>query len=208
LPFRRTSISILFLTTILSLTSACSASAQMSCSDVKYGNPRYHENMDELAKRAGLPDNYWSRYDEDVVSALCSGNIKSVNQLIEAGSVKAEEAQAIAKVLGKTFKPRQQSEAGKSYAQAKSKFLEMGACSACADNIAQFYTKRPASTCGKLAKAALGGLLGTEHSITILRKRLPPHAKLAHKPIPQTRNLPFSKHPRNLPNSIRIYPPC
>ena len=73
MPFRRTSISILFLTTILSLTSACSASAQMSCSDVKYGNPRYHENMDELAKRAGLPDNYWSRYDEDVGRLLGGG---------------------------------------------------------------------------------------------------------------------------------------
>ena len=164
--FHRTSISIFFIAAILNLTSACSASAQMSCSALKYGTPRYHENMDKLAKRAGLPDNTWTRYDEDVVTALCSGNNKSVNRLIDDGSVKPAEAQAIAKVLGKTFQPHQQSQAGKGYAQAKAKFLEMGACSACADNIAQYYTKRPASTCGKLAAAALAGDANSIREVT------------------------------------------
>ena len=131
--------------------------AQMSCSDIKYGNSKYHDKMDELAKRSGLPDNYWSRYHEDVVSSLCSGNIKEVDSLVDNGYVKSNEAQAIAKVLGKTYKPKVRSEEGKSYGYSKQRFIEMGACSACADNIAQHYTKTPNSRCGKLAKQALEG---------------------------------------------------
>ena len=53
----------------------------------------------------------------------------------------------IAKVLGKTYRAKQRSETGKSYAHSKEKFLEMGACNACADNIAQYYTKKPDSPC-------------------------------------------------------------
>jgi hypothetical protein len=37
------------------------------------------------------------------------------------------------------------------------KFLEMGLCSACADNVAMFYVKKPDSRCGQLAKQALEG---------------------------------------------------
>ncbi len=37
------------------------------------------------------------------------------------------------------------------------KFLEMGLCSACADNVAEFYVKKPNSPCAKLAKRALEG---------------------------------------------------
>lgn len=33
----------------------------------------------------------------------------------------------------------------------------MGLCSACADNVAQWYTRQPTSRCGKLAKQALEG---------------------------------------------------
>jgi hypothetical protein len=77
--------------------------------------------------------------------------------LIDNGFVKPEEVQGIAKVLGKTYKSKQRSETGKSYGYSKEKFLEMGACSACADNIAQYYTKKPNSPCGKLAKQALEG---------------------------------------------------
>ena len=152
----RSSAVVLF-AIFFSLVSIDLASAQMSCADLKYGNPNYHEKMDELAGRAGLPDSYWSRYHESVVSDLCSGDIKEVDRLIDNGFVKAKEVQGIAKVLGKTYKPRQRSETGKSYGYSKEKFLEMGACSACADNIAQYYTKKPDSPCGKLAKQALEG---------------------------------------------------
>ena len=74
-----------------------------------------------------------------------------------AGLVKAQEAQTIGNLLDKTYIPKQRSEAGKSYAQSKQKFIEMGACSACADNIAQYYAKNLDSPCGKLAKQAVDG---------------------------------------------------
>ena len=37
------------------------------------------------------------------------------------------------------------------------RLVEMGACSACADNIAQYYSKNSDSRCGKLAQQALDG---------------------------------------------------
>jgi hypothetical protein len=137
--------------------SAGPAFAQLSCGDVKYGKPGYHEKMDELAERAGLPDSYWNRYHEDVVRALCSGEIKDIDDLIDSGFVKPGEVKGIAQVLGKSYKPKQRSETGKRYGESRERFVEMGACSACADNIAQYYAKKPDSPCGKLAKQALEG---------------------------------------------------
>ncbi len=151
------SAAIVLATIFVGFVSVNTVLAQMSCADLKYGKPDYHEKMDELAKRAALPDNYWSRYHESVVSDLCSGDIKGVDKLVDNGFVKPLEAQNIGKVIGKTYDPKQRSETGKSYGYSKEKFLEMGACSACADNIAQYYTKNPDSPCGKLAKQALEG---------------------------------------------------
>jgi hypothetical protein len=37
------------------------------------------------------------------------------------------------------------------------RFLEMGLCSACADNVAQWYVQQPTSKCAQLAKRALEG---------------------------------------------------
>jgi hypothetical protein len=37
------------------------------------------------------------------------------------------------------------------------KFLEMGLCSACADNVARYYVEKPSSQCARLAKKALEG---------------------------------------------------
>ena len=128
--------------------------AGVTCADVKYGSPTYHDKMDELARTARLPDNYWSRYHEQVVAAICDGKPGEVKRLVDVGSVKAVEAQAIRKNL---IVATQRSEAGKSYGYSRKKFSDMGLCSACADNIAQWYTKRPDSACGKLAKQALEG---------------------------------------------------
>ncbi len=143
--------------TIVSLILTGSAFAQMSCKDVQYDNPNYGDKMDELAKQARLPDDYWNRYHESVVSSLCRGNVAEVDDLINQGSVKAKEVQSIAKVLGKTYNPKQRSEAGKKFGYAKEKFRTMGACSACADNIANYFVNQPKSPCGKLAKKALEG---------------------------------------------------
>jgi hypothetical protein len=150
-------IGFIVATAVLSVASSSPAFAEISCQDLKYGNPSYHEKMDELARRAKLPENTWNRYHESLVRDLCAGNIKDADKLVDAGMVKAQQAQAIAKLLGKAYKPKPRSEALKSYASAKQRFLEMGACSACADNIAQYYSKEPSSPCGKLAKQALDG---------------------------------------------------
>jgi len=43
------------------------------------------------------------------------------------------------------------------YDDLDNKFLQMGLCSACADNVAQYYLKQPNSRCAKLARSALDG---------------------------------------------------
>jgi ABC-type dipeptide/oligopeptide/nickel transport system permease component len=82
MPPKKEIIVVIFTTFMLRFISTNSALAQISCHDVKYGSSNYHEKMDELAERAGLPDNYWSRYHESFVSDLCNGNIKGVDKLI------------------------------------------------------------------------------------------------------------------------------
>jgi hypothetical protein len=138
---------------ILLILMPFTANAGIKCSDVKYGTENYHEKMEELAKLARLPDDYYSRYHEDVVSNLCKGNTKEIKSLIDDGFVKLSEVEAIKEVLGKS----KRSEIGQSYGDSKKKFSDMGLCSACADNVAQYYTKKPKSQCGKLAKQALEG---------------------------------------------------
>lgn len=39
----------------------------------------------------------------------------------------------------------------------ENRLLELGLCSACADNVAQYYTQKPDSQCGQLARSALEG---------------------------------------------------
>ena len=43
------------------------------------------------------------------------------------------------------------------YDDLDNKLLAMGLCSACADNVAQYYLKQPNSQCAKLARSALEG---------------------------------------------------
>ena len=59
------------------------------------------DNMELIVKEAGTGD--WSRYTQDFVYYLCSGNMKDANQEVLAGNVKAEDAINIAKALGKEF---------------------------------------------------------------------------------------------------------
>jgi hypothetical protein len=152
-----TGIPAAFFVMIFSLTLAGPAFAGMSCADLHTRNPRYQDNMDAMARQAGLPDGYWSKYHASVVGALCSGNTREVDSLVDNGYVKPQEAQNIARVMGMAYTPKKRSDTGKSYGYSKNKFIEMGACNACADNIAQYYTKKPDSRCGKLAKQALEG---------------------------------------------------
>ncbi|MEN6621417.1 MAG: hypothetical protein ABFD50_07715 [Smithella sp.] len=138
---------------ILSMLLPFSVNAEVKCSDVQYGNENYHEKMEELARSARLPDNYYNRYHEDVVRNLCKGNIKGVKETIDKGFVKQSEVEAIKEVLGMDNR----SSNGKTYGYSRKKFSDMALCNACADNVAQYYTKKPNSKCGKLAKQALEG---------------------------------------------------
>jgi hypothetical protein len=143
-----------FIAAFLSLMFAsASALAGLTCADLKYGSDGYQEHMEELAKQARLTDGYYTRYHEDAVRYICSGNKKEVAKLVDDGYVKASEVEGIKEAIGKS----KRSEAGQSYGYSRQKFSEMGLCNACADNVAQYYTKQPASPCGKLAKRALEG---------------------------------------------------
>jgi hypothetical protein len=148
---------VVFGTLLAGLLVGNSASSQVACSDLKYGAPTYQEKMTELATQAQLPDNYWNRYHESVVSYFCGGNTKEVDKLVNDGLVRPQEAAGIARVLGITYQAKPQTEAGKRYKNLRQKFSQMGACSSCADNITQHYIKQPGSACGRLAKQALEG---------------------------------------------------
>ncbi|MBN9406573.1 MAG: hypothetical protein J0I00_14285 [Burkholderiales bacterium] len=142
-----------FLGCLVLLFFSVSANAGLKCADVKYGVPNYFESMTRLAEAARLPDNYFNRYHEDVVSLLCSGKSKDIEKIIDAGEVKRSEVEAIKEALNISGR----SELGQSCGYSKQKFSELGLCSACADNVAQWYSKKPASRCGSLAKKALEG---------------------------------------------------
>jgi len=142
---------------VIAAASAASALAAPTCEELAPDSPRYQAKMDELAERAKLSDNAWNRYHESLVSALCTGKRARADKLVDQGFVTVAESERIAAVLDRAYTPKRRSEAGNRYGAAKGRFVEMGACSACADNIAQFYARKPASRCGKLARRALGG---------------------------------------------------
>lgn len=47
----------------------------------------------------------------------------------------------------------------------KNRLLQMGLCSACADNVAQYYTVQPKSQCAQLAQSALEGNPESTHKL-------------------------------------------
>lgn len=146
--------------------SSSSAVATIQCSDIKYGNDKYAEKMNELAKNAKLPDNYYSKYHEGVVSGLCGGDIKSVDETIDYGYVKANEVIAISQILGKPYKVKKRSKKGKLYADTRNELaVKMSLCSACEDNVTQHLINMPSSKCSRLAKQALGGDLEAKRQL-------------------------------------------
>ncbi len=133
---------------------ANTANAMLDCSDVVYGNDNYFDNMQKLAEEARLPNNYFNRYHESVVSDLCKGDIESVQSWIDNGYVKRSEVEGIKEVLGLD----ERSSAGLSFQYSRDRFYnDMNLALVHADNVAQFYTRKPDSQCGKLAKSALEG---------------------------------------------------
>jgi hypothetical protein len=148
---------LLGFTTAFLLIFSDSSFAGLQCSDLTSESPNYQSNMDLMANKARLPDDYWSRYHEEFVSSLCGGNYKQANWLVDYGFVEPREAKSIANVLGINYSPKSRSEQGKLYDSSRRQFENMGLCTSCADNVAQHYTRTPNSPCGKLAKRALNG---------------------------------------------------
>ena len=130
-----------------------SAQAAIDCESLKPSNERYIESMEALATQARLPDNYFTRYHEDVVSDMCKGDEESIDSAIDYGYVKRSEVESIRESLGLD----KRSDIGASYEYSRRKFSSLGLSSAASGNIADFYTKKPDSQCGKLAKHALEG---------------------------------------------------
>jgi hypothetical protein len=142
------------------VSSSSILNKNIKCIDVVHGNENYQSNMERLAKLAKLHNGYFNRYHEDVVSCLCKGTIDEINELIDYGYLEKSEVLAIKDVL--EIKEvhgllEKRSELGKRYGDFRKKLLDMGLCSACQDNVAQYLIKQPDSTCGKLAKKALAG---------------------------------------------------
>jgi len=133
---------------------ASNAHSTISCNDVAYGSENYQENMRKLALMAGIKGGNFNRYHEDLKSAICASRINEIRTSIDRGFITSAEADIFTAQL---VRSQSRSETGKSYGYSKQRFSEMGLCSACADNVAQHYTRTPNSRCGKLAKASLEG---------------------------------------------------
>jgi hypothetical protein len=157
LPFNCAGWALAFAAVVAGFASPPPAHAATRCADLVYGSAAYQNKMDELAIRAKLPDAAWNRYHEMIVAGLCGGKAAEVDEIVDAGSVTAGEAQRIAAALGKRYRPEPVLDTGRSYASAKAELITMGICNACADNIAQYYTRKPESLCAKLAQRAFDG---------------------------------------------------
>ncbi|WP_230656892.1 hypothetical protein [Psychrobacter sp. I-STPA10] len=132
-----------------------SSYAVLTCDDVKYdGNESYGDNMEILAKEARLPDNYFNRYHEDVVSNMCKGDEASIEWMIDTGYVRRSEVEGIREALGLD----ERTETGRSYEYSRNRFYwDMNLSSAFSSNVADYYVHKPESQCGQLAKQALEG---------------------------------------------------
>jgi hypothetical protein len=155
---------IKLLLVLCSIFMSTTVFAEIKCSDVKYGTDSYFDKMEELAKKAKLSsEGLFSKYHEEVVRILCeNGNPKEIDDLIKFGYFKPKDAEAIAKVIGKSYKAKTHSE----FAYTKSIFVAMGLSPEYADSVAWHYTNRPNDPCGKLAKKALDGNQNAIDTIT------------------------------------------
>ena len=143
---------------------ASTGNAALSCKDVTYGNDNYFDNMEKLVIEARLPDGYFHRHHESVVSYLCNNkDTKNIEWMVKTGYVPRSEVQAIKEVLGLDKQYLQ----GVRYQKAKEKFSdELGLGHVGGQVVAEYYVFKPESKCGKLAKSALQGNI---QSIKILQ---------------------------------------
>ena len=131
--------------------------AAPTCAELAYGSPTYQTKMDELAGLAQIPGASWNRHHESVVAGLCAGNTRQVDRLVEDGWVLPIETVRMAAFLGIAYQPPPRSTIGQKTESTRGELVRMGVCAACADQIAQYHARKPASRCAKLAKRALNG---------------------------------------------------
>ena len=130
---------------------------RISCQDLQPGTARYQANMDEIARAARLPGGLWNRYHESAVSELCHGQSEKIDTLTADGLLDISATERLAAVLNKLYTPRPRSSSDVAFGEVRQQLVRMGTCGACADNIARYYVRQPASPCAELAKRALAG---------------------------------------------------
>ncbi len=141
-----------------SLVGQKSVAGTISCDEIAKDST--HKKLDELALKAKLVFRDVSRYHEDVVSGLCSGkpeDIETINKIVDFGSVSANDAESIARVLGKKYTAPARTADGKLFERINNGLSDKGLCWACAGNIASEYVKEPQGDIAKMVDAALSG---------------------------------------------------
>jgi len=126
---------------ILMLLTSYSSTASVSCNDIHNWNGTGADPREKLAIEAKLPNDYYSRYHEDVWYLLCEtpNDIKQIDALVDNGYVSALEAESIAKVLGKQYTAKPLTENGKLYNRIYTSLNSIGLCTACSGNLASAY---------------------------------------------------------------------
>jgi len=141
--------------------------AKVSCSNATYSYSsysidtfeRYKSYVIELTNLARVP---FDKYYEGAIQMICNGDKKGLLGHIDNGYVKQDAVNRLIrnltghKITGEIQKRR--TTLGRIYSESRKKFGSMGLCEACADNVAQWYSRTGnRSACGRLATRALSG---------------------------------------------------
>ncbi len=123
------------------LLASYSSTASVSCNDLHRWNGTGADPREKLAIEAKLPDDYYSRYHEDVWYVLCKtpNDTKHIDELVDQGYVSALEAESIAKILGKQYAAKPLTEKGKLYNRIYNSLNNIGLCAACSSNLTSAY---------------------------------------------------------------------
>lgn len=119
------------------------------------------ENLEKLAQIVKMPDNYFCRYDIDIIESLCNGknDFRELEHLIDYGYIDISTVEAVKMALGfpEVKINAQRTEAGLRYEKAYNKLQELGMCHGCVWQPASYYAEKPNSQCAKLVEKALAG---------------------------------------------------
>lgn len=95
--------------------SKAGPSFAIRCADVRYGTPRYHEQMSNLVRAAGgrMAEPGFHKYHEALVADLCRDDRASAVALVQSGFVDAIEAEKIRAILSPHHAPLGSASTGK-----------------------------------------------------------------------------------------------